>query len=759
MLSLSMIVKASDDEAKLLDRCLKYLKGNVDEINITITGKNEECEKVCKKYGAKVSHYEWKNDFAKARNYNFSQASGDYIFWCDADDIVKGAENLRGIVEKMKEETIDCVSMNYLYDFDENGECTVKHTKTRLIKKGSVKWIGKLHEDLTSSREVTTFFAPDVEVMHLTDNKRAFSSAKRNLEIAQEAYKENKKDPRNVWLVANAHTALGENEKAIKYFEEFVKTSQSDEEKYIAYLTLFSLDRKKKHIFSALELRPTYPNAYFLLAEKLEEEGKYESAISFVEIGLQLPKPEQEMIVFNPRDYDYNPLMLLVRIYWKLGRYSKAKTILDKMSEMFPKDKQVKEKLGVIQNALQEAGNAEMYLKKAKKIKDKKELKKYFDSLPQEVQSHPSICSFRNSKFIKETSSGKDLVFYCSYTEKEWIPKTAEEKGIGGSEESIIHTARGLANLGWNVTVYNNCGKNAGMYEGVRYEPFWKYNVRDKQDVTIFWRHPKPIDYRPNSTKVIVDLHDVIPKEEFFEERLEHIDKIFVKTQAHRSLFPNVPNEKFAIIPNGIDPKQFDKVVRKNPYLILNTSSPDRHLEATLDVFEELLKKNPDKPWRLAWYYGWDVFDSVHEKNEEVMAWKRKQLERFEKLKKQGKAEGGMMISHKEIANKYLEAGVFLYPTRFYEIHCISAVKAQAANCKCVTSDYAALNETVMVGTKIHEDVKKMGQTIPELQGKEINKYVEAIISAKEQDSYPLAISTYNWGKIIKQWNYEISNC
>jgi glycosyltransferase involved in cell wall biosynthesis len=336
------------------------------------------------------------------------------------------------------------------------------------------------------------------------------------------------------------------------------------------------------------------------------------------------------------------------------------------------------------------------------------------------------------------------------------------EKGVGGSEEAVINLSKELAKKGWNVTVYNNCG-HGGVFDGVTYKPFWSYNYRDKQDVTIFWRHPKPVDYVGDwAGKIFIDLHDVVPQGEFTDERLKKIEKIMVKTKAHRVLFPNVPDEKFSIIPNGIDPSLFEKKVEKNPYLILNTSSADRHLDATLDVFEELIERQPEKPWKLAWYYGWGVYDSVHEGNKEMMEWKKKQMERFEKLVKEGRAEGGTMLGHKEIAEKYLEAGIFLYPTQFYEIFCISAVKARLAKCLIIASDFAALKETITGGARIHTSGNRWGAENTFGDDENIEAYVNAIAdSAKvinDENMYDseVAKNEYHWLNVSNQWNENI---
>ena len=763
-MKLSLCMIAKPDEHELLARCLKYVASYVDEICITQAGEkpSKKMSAVIKAYGGKESFFKWTKNFAEARNFNFEQATGDYIFWCDTDDIVKHAFQLRNLVKMMDEKKVECVAMNYLYDFNENKECTVKHVKTRIVQRGCVKWVGAVHEDFEKLREISTFFTKDMEVMHIKDKERSDNSAKRNLEIAKNEMNSHPDDPRSLWLSANGYWGVGDIPKAIEMFELFVKESSSDDEKYIAYLTLSSLKKTEDDALKALSLKPTLPNAYFRMAEVKFDQGKYLNCISFLELGLQLPIPETEIVVYNPRDYDYNPLMLMMKAYWKIGRTKKSVEIINEMAEMFPDDKEVQTKKKLLAGELGEVLKVEKYLEKARKIKDKIYLKKYLDGLPDKVQQHPELCIFRNENFVKEESSGKDLVYYCGFTEKVWDPNVAMEKGVGGSEEAVINLSKEFAKKGWNVTVYNNCG-HGGVFDGVTYKPFWSYNYRDKQDVTIFWRHPKPVDYVGDwAGKIFVDLHDVVPQGEFTEERLKKITKIMVKTKAHRVLFSNVPDEKFSIIPNGIDPSLFEKKVEKNPYLILNTSSADRHLDATLDVFEELIERQPEKPWKLAWYYGWGVYDSVHEGNKEMMEWKKKQMERFEKLVKEGRAEGGTMLGHKEIAEKYLEAGIFLYPTQFYEIFCISAVKARLAKCLIIASDFAALKETITGGARIHTSGNRWGAENTFGDDENIEAYVNAIAdSAKvinDENMYDseVAKNEYHWLNVSNQWNENI---
>ena len=759
MISLCIICAPTDEEAKLLDRCLSYVSPFVGEICLTVTGQNKKCEEVGKKYKAKVSHFEWVNDFAKARNFNFAQATGEFVFWCDADDCVKGAEHLPKVIEKMKEGAIDCGVMFYLYDFN-NGDCTVKHLKTRIVKNdGCVEWVGKVHEDFKNNREIESTFIKEIEILHLTSGERAKVNAKRNLEIAKQSLVDEPSDARNYYLMGNAHWGLGNVEKAIEWFKKFVKVSGSDEEKYQAYMVLGEIAEDRDYFFKGMELRPIYPEAYFKLGASLGKDRRFEQALNFFEIGLQLPKPDMTKIVHNPRDYDYNPLMHMMDIYLETGEYQKAMKILDELKRLFPKDKEIVQKAKVFNDVFEITKKVEKATSDILQIKDKGKLKRYFDKMDADVRQHPKMCAAYNASFVKETSSGKDLVYYCSYTSKVWNPDIAMKDGIGGSEEAVINLSKGLAK-DWNVTVYCNCG-TAKVYDGVQYKPFWEWNPKDKQDATILWRHPKPVDIKINSDKIYLDLHDVLPKEEFTPERLAKIDKIFVKSQAHRKLFPNVPDEKIAIIPNGVSPELFEEKVEKNPYLILNTSSPDRHLDATLDIFEELIKRS-DKPWKLAWYYGWEVFSGVQSENKEMMQWKDKMTERFNLLVAEGRAEGGFMINHKEIARKYLEAGVFCYPTEFMEIFCISSLKAQLAGCICITSDAGALGEVAQYGAKFHTDMKKWGveNTFGDTENKE--KYLDALMNPPKVDIEKMkkwARDFGNWDGVVELWHKHLTNC
>ncbi|MEK7112941.1 MAG: tetratricopeptide repeat protein, partial [Patescibacteria group bacterium] len=595
-----LIIKPDDREAELLDRLLgceklpkerkinyKGVSGlaqHVDKLFVTITGKNEKCEEVARKYGAEISYYEWDKNFAKARNFNFSQvpAEYDYIGWCDADDIIKNAHMIKDIVKTSKDNAVDAIVMRYLYDFDMEGQCIVEHLKTRIVRNdGTAIWAGSVHEDFAPERQWLAIESKDIQIFHLTDLARVEIGKKRNTEIASIGLAENRNDPRSYWNLANAYITEGKEQDALPVFLEFLERSQSEEERFLAwhriagiFKNLGDYERAITTELEALSLRPWYPEAYFALGEMYLKIGKLGHAREMIEMGFTKNPPEKSIIVWNPRDYDYNPRMTLGLVYLQLKKPKEAVSNFKKCLKVYPRSKNIKKLLASLEPELKQFEYADNLYKKALKIKDKVELKKLLDEVPSEMKHYPAIVNLRNNHFVKETSSGKDVVIFCGYTTQTWNPEIASTRGVGGSEEAVIQLAKRWQASGYNVTVYANIGHEEKAFDGVSYVPFMSWNYRDKQDVTILWRHPKQLDYNINSDVVLVDMHDVIPKKEFTADRITRVTKVMFKSSAHRDYYSQIPDSKIVVIPHGLDITQFDKrrnEIIKDPYKIINT--------------------------------------------------------------------------------------------------------------------------------------------------------------------------------------------
>ena len=208
-IALCIISKGSDEEAIILDRCLANTMSHIDEAFVTITQKNAKTEEVAKNHGANVSFFEWNDNYAEARNFNFSQVPKEFthILWMDADDLFRGLDKLDDILEKHKD--TDAFMMNYLYWFDDNNNPTVVHLKTQVVKNnGCVEWKGKIHEDLITTRKISTKVIENIERIHLSTDERLNQSRERNFRIASKQAQEDSDDPRSWFNLAKSQMAL-----------------------------------------------------------------------------------------------------------------------------------------------------------------------------------------------------------------------------------------------------------------------------------------------------------------------------------------------------------------------------------------------------------------------------------------------------------------------------------------------------------------------------------------------------------------------
>lgn len=777
-IALAIIAKGSDEEAVVLERCIKNIEPYVDGVFVTVTNKEGEerskkMDDMLAEHNVHMSYFTWENDFSTARNFNFKQVPDayDYILWCDADDIFRGLDKLS---DTIKEHPADSYILNYLYAFDEYKEPTVVHMKTQIIKNdGTFHWVGKLHEDFENKRQINAYFIEGIERLHLSDETRFDGAKERNLEIAKQQIITEPDDPRSYWNLGNSLKALGKDSEAIDAFTTFLTMSQSDDEKYIVYLRLaecyvqINIDKAIEMCRIAIGTKHAYPDAYITLGHILFSQRKYIEAAANYLTSLQLNKQKvyHKIIVFNPRDYDYVPMYYLSKCYFNLGRPDLAMPLLEACQKIYPKNKQITEWITAMKPEVQAFNNILAYVEKLEKITDKEILKKELDALPKEIASYPAICRLRNQNFVKETSSGKDVVFYCGQSSEDWTPETAKTKGIGGSEEAVIWLSRLLVQRGWNVTVYNSCGYKEQNFDGVIYKPFWMWNIRDKQDVAILWRfNLRFLDYDINSTKIYIDLHDVTPREEFTKQRLAKINGIFVKSQFHRELLPDISDDKFIIVPNGIDVDEFSGEHEKDPYLLVNTSSPDRSLSALIELFPEVKKEVPEAT--CVWAYGWNVYDEAYKNNKDRMEWKNKIV--------QGMQSAGIInlgrLGHTEVANLYKKARVFAYPSEFAEIDCISLSKAMAAGAIPVTTNFAAMGEKSGRGgffipsKKTKDTWYQSNRSDFSLQDKKekkewVKKTIQALKNTNEtyKGMREWALKTFDWNTICDVWEKEFN--
>ena len=319
-ISLCMIVK---DEEKTIDRCLNSIKQIVDEIIIVDTGSSDNTIDKAKEHGAIVYEFEWVDDFSKARNFAFSKATKDYIFWFDADDILKNEdiEKFNQLKENLQD-NIDSVTMNYILQLDENGEARYYLKRNRLIKRNkNFRWIGKVHEYLDVYGNI---IHSDINIIHKKDKPYT----NRNLKIYESLISRGEElSPRDIFYYGNELYDNKLYDKAIEQYTKFIDSEKGWIEDIKSACSKLSecykykndKENELKYILKSFEY--DVPRADFCckLGDKFLNENNLNTAIYWYEEAIRAVPKEYNMSLVDYSVFTYLPWIQLCICYFKKG--------------------------------------------------------------------------------------------------------------------------------------------------------------------------------------------------------------------------------------------------------------------------------------------------------------------------------------------------------------------------------------------------------------------------------------------------------
>jgi tetratricopeptide (TPR) repeat protein len=142
-----MIVR---NEAHHLAQCLGPVAGLFDEIVIVDTGSSDATPKIAAQFTPHVFHAPWRDDFSAARNESLRHASGDWVFWLDADDRLspENVDRLRRCLAQLGDEP-QAHLMNTACWFQYACEGSSLITHPRLFRRDErIRWRGRVHEQI-----------------------------------------------------------------------------------------------------------------------------------------------------------------------------------------------------------------------------------------------------------------------------------------------------------------------------------------------------------------------------------------------------------------------------------------------------------------------------------------------------------------------------------------------------------------------------------------------------------------------------------
>ncbi len=324
-ISACMIVK---NEEEVLARCLDCVKQFADEIIIVDTGSTDRTKEIAQSYTSHVYDFTWIDDFAAARNYAFSHATKEYIFWLDADDVVL-PEDIQKL-QKLKSAldwSVDSVTMIYNLGFDDHGNVTSSLRRNRLVKRARrFQWIGAVHEYLAVYGRISHC---DIAITH----KSEWHDSDRNIRIYEKRLAAGEEfSPRDQYYYANELYDHQKFEQAIEWYEKFLAGQKGWVEDNLAacnklidcYYHLGDTESVEKYIFKSF-LYDT-PRAEFCcrLGYHLMSNNQYRQAAFWYDLATKLQRPPDNQGFFNHASWTWVPHIQLCVCYDRLGEYELA---------------------------------------------------------------------------------------------------------------------------------------------------------------------------------------------------------------------------------------------------------------------------------------------------------------------------------------------------------------------------------------------------------------------------------------------------
>lgn len=550
--SLQMIVK---DEYQNVLFLLTQAAPYFDEINLTVSDRltADQLKKAAPKT-VNVQYRKWTGRFDEARNANLEMCTTDLFFWLDADDEFDFAA-VPQLVEIADQNNIDSIFLPYNYAQDDQGNCITRHWRERLIRTGKgYESRGWVHETFITDEPVVSHKV-NFEVIHHSDGEHVQESIQRNHSILEKAFEETN-DPRYLHYLGMSYFSHGEYEKSATYLSDYLEVGGSIEDTYRALSVISECayhlgkeDMALEYASKTIVLKPEYPMGYWLMAQYEADQGNWKEALEWVNTSMTKPDPDT-LSVYDPSARE-RAILIAAQAEFMLANYNQALAWLRKI----PKNTTA---LTLFEDFHKEA-DAETFVNLLPKIrKFFNNDRQLFAALCHDIKYDTRIKQLRNIATAPATWGDKDVTIFCGQGYEEWSPATMD-KGMGGSEEAIVYLSRELSKLGYSVTVYGEVTEPLldttvePKEYAVQYLPWKEIDTRDNFNIFISWRAPQYLE-RIKAKVKLCDVHDVLPVDLI---KPSADVKYLVKSQYHRNLYPDVPDDKFVIIGNGISKEQF----------------------------------------------------------------------------------------------------------------------------------------------------------------------------------------------------------
>lgn len=332
-------------------------------------------------------------------------------------------------------------------------------------------------------------------------------------------------------------------------------------------------------------------------------------------------------------------------------------------------------------------------------------------------------------------------------------PGRIGEKATGGILSSLTILPKLLAKRGHQVLVKSIYNVST-MIDSVQY-----LSLTDevtKADVVIFNRNVISNEIvaqaKAAGAKIVWWLHDVVDHRYLIDDAFKQVDKIIALSQYCRktySDFYEIPKEKFAVIPNGVDKSVFypgDYALR-SPHLMIYASAPIKGMKPLGFLAENFKRLDPRNEVRMY------ASQSLHDKQDDALI--KYQLN---KAKESG-VNVCEPVSQAELAKVMREAWLFLMPNSYPEICSNLLLQARASGLPVIASPTGSIPEFLKHG--VHGKITKSNPTDLYYWWAEFARLALELTVNKEEHkqlSIGTALGIDSWETIAEQWDMVLNS-